>query len=569
MHPSRTLAQPGRRQRRTWAHRLVDSHRSGQARLIGALALAFGSLPAWAANPIAGIDKLWAFTHTDSRGSEIIAFDGGAQGLFVAGGNGLDVLNLAGSRIATLATTAFGAVNSIAIHGGIAAVSFSNSTVQNPGSVQFFDTAAFVASGGAGGHLGGVTVGAVPDMVVWTPDGSRLLVANEGERQSNAVNPAGSVSLIQYNAAAPATSAVQTLGFTAWDGQEAALRAAGVRIQAGVAASIALEPEYIAIAPGGLKAAVTLQENNALAFIDLALPTPAVTAITPLGLKDYNAPGQRIDPSDQDGGFSLRNVPVKGLYMPDSVAAYSALGKTYYVMANEGDAFVDDSDVVRFGNNAVTLDPGVFNGVDLPTQAQLKPNSALGRLNVVRTGATGDGSTTGMAEIISLGGRSFSIRDEQGQLVFDSGEQLEALAAAAGLYADSRSDDKGVEPEGVALFTVAGRTLAAIGLERTTRSAVALYDVTDPANASFLQFIDGGLTSEIRAEGLTAFEAGGFIYLAVANEGVPDDGIAGVTALYRVTPVPEPGSAALLLAGLGALAWRARRRAGVQPAGWR
>jgi hypothetical protein len=260
-------------------------------------------------------------------------------------------------------------------------------------------------------------------------------------------------------------------------------------------------------------------------------------------------------------------VPVKGLYMPDAIASYSAGGQTFYVMANEGDAFVDDADVGRFSSSAFTLDSTVFTGAN--SQTNLKPNSALGRLNVVRTGATGDGSSTNMSEIVTLGGRSFSIRDFEGNLVYDSGNSLEAaVIAAGGLYADGRSDDKGVEPEGVAVFSFAGRTIAAIGLERTNESVIALYDVTDPGAVSFMQLVRSGSTAAYRVEGITVFEVDGRTYMAMLNEDTGNPLTSGApansTILFEISPVPEPGGYAMMglgLLGLAALA--RRRRAGV------
>lgn len=529
-----------------------------------ALAATAFTLPVLA-GPISGVEKRWSYANQTGYSSEIGAWDRKSAGLFVAGGKGIELLDLAGNRLGQFdaAAAGFGEVNSVSIANGVAAVSFTatGATPQafaGSGTVRFFDTAAFSASGGTAGYLGKVDVGAVPDMLTWNAAGSVLLVANEGERRvisGTTHDPEGSVSLIRFNAANPALSSVTKIGFDAFDGQESLLRAAGVRIGTGLRASVALEPEYIAIAPNGQQAQVVLQEANAVAFVDLA--TATVTGIKGLGKKDFSLSGNRIDPSDSDGGINLRSVPVKALYQPDAVAAYEVGGRTYYVMANEGDAATDDSDIVRFRNGAVTLDSTVFDGTNLPTQAQLKPDGVLGRLNIVRNGATGDGSTTNMKEIVAIGGRSFSIRDDAGGLVYDSGELIEQAVIAAGLYDDGRSDDKGVEPEGVALFHAAGHTIAAIGLERTKQGAFALFDVTDPEQVEFLQLVTTGSTAEFRTEGLTAFESGGRIYLAMLNE---DN--SNTTVLFEVKVVPEPASAALAMAALMALAAVGRRRGG-------
>jgi hypothetical protein len=260
------------------------------------------------------------------------------------------------------------------------------------------------------------------------------------------------------------------------------------------------EPEYIAVDRNGKTAYVTLQEANGIGVLDLRSNT--FSKVIGLGVKDFNAPGNEIDPNHKDGKIELRAADVRGLYQPDAIATYTFRGQTYLVMANEGDTREDDGDKERVKDSGLS-------GYD----ADLK------ELNI----STVD-STSG-SDLITFGGRSFSIRDKDGNIVFDSGNELDAAAIDLGIYNDSRSDDKGVEPEGVKLFKVDGRILAFIGLERTTKSAVAVYDVTNPYKAAYLDMIvvDG----DVSPEGLEAFRMNGRNYLAIANE------VSGTTSVVQ------------------------------------
>ncbi len=112
--------------------------------------------------------------------------------------------------------------------------------------------------------------------------------------------------------------------------------------------------------------------------------------------------------------------------------------------------------------------------------------------------------------------RSFSIRDADGNVVFDSSSLLDREAHARGTYNDGRSRDKGVEPEGVALPDIGGRTFAFIGLERPNKSAVVVFDVTSPQDVSFVDMI---VTDGDRApQGRATYHHRGNFYLAIANE---------------------------------------------------
>lgn len=474
---------------------------------------------AMAASPYT-FTKEWTYSHAQTGvaglTSEISAYDKATNTIWVAGVVGVDVLNAStGSLLQHIDTSSYGAINSVAIHNGLAAFAIESSVRTDPGVVKLFDT----STRGLASGINSITVGALPDMVAFSPDGSRLLVANEATPTNYAgFDPAGSVSIINVNSRSLITNA----GFAGVPTSGSAIRNPGMDY----------EPEYIAFNRTGTKAYVTLQEANAIGVLDLH--TNSFSQVIGLGTKDFNTVATGIDPTDRDylNGSSgdtrveLRPVAVKGLYQPDGIAAYEVNGQTYLVTANEGDTREDEADKAR----ASTLKG---------TPEELK------RLNI----STID-STPG--NLVTFGTRDFTIRDEAGNIVFSSGNELDAKAIALGIYDDTRSDDKGVEPEGVELLQVGDRTLAFIGLERTLKSAVAVYDVTDPSKASFLdmQVTDG----DIAPEGLKAYFADGRWYLSIANE------VSNTTTLYSLSPVPEADSYAMMLAGLGLIGLVARRR---------
>lgn len=482
--------------------------------LFAAIAGALCSLSVSAADPVLSPVKKWTYNHANTgvagQTSEIIAYDSKTNTIWAAGIAGVDVLNAnTGTLVQHISTSQFGAINSVAIHNGIAAFAIESTVDRTqPGTVKFFDTTTRALASG----VNSITVGALPDMLTFTPNGSRLLVANEATPSvygNPAVDPKGSVSIIDMSTRSLITNA----GF---DGVTTS--GSNVRTNTGMN----FEPENIAVNRAGTTAYVTLQEANAIGVLNLN--TNSFASVIGLGLKDFSAPGNRIDPLN-NGTPSLISPNVRGLYQPDGIAAYEAGGKTYLVMANEGDTREDDGD----RRNASTL-------------------GATSPLNNLRV--SGPDSSAG--NLVAFGGRSFSIRDENGNLVFDSGDRLDSEAIARGIYDDGRSRDKGVEPEGLELITIGNRVFAFIGLERTTTGAVAIYDITDPAHASFIDML--ATPGDLAPEGLRGFIMDGNYMLAIANE------TSGTTTLYTLAPVPEPEIYAMMAAGLGLIGFTARRR---------
>ncbi len=486
--------------------------------LARSIALGVASLALFQAPDVAAADfsaqRLWQFAHqpgVPGQKAEIVAYDERTDTLWVAGVVGVDVLSRrTGQPLAHISVTNHGAINSVAIHEGLAALAVENGSDRTqPGVVLFYDTRTRRQSGAP------VPVGALPDMLTFTPNGKQVLVANEATPNQrpaaaglSADDPVGSVSLIDVR-----SRSVQTLTIDAaipgYDTLRQFPATGTLPTQPATFSPYGPEPEYIAIDKSGRRAYVGLQEANAIAVLDLA--SRRFEKIYSLGLKDFSLPGNEIDPNDQDGRIELRSAAVKGLYQPDTLATYEYRGRTYLVMANEGDArdngSADGEDERRgsAGNASIEYVPD---------------GSELGRLTLSNVDSVRDGP------LVKFGGHSFSIRRTDGSIVFDSGSQLDREAIRLGIYDDGRSDNKGVEPEGLALLRIKGRTLAFIGLERTLKSAIAVYDITKPDAVKYLDMIvSDGDTSP---EGLKAFKAHGKYYLAVAHE------VTDTTSLFEL-----------------------------------
>jgi hypothetical protein len=493
-------------------------------------------------------------TAANNFGAEIPAYDPSSRRLFLTGPNNrLDIADISNPAspitLSSLDLSSYGAgVNSVAIKNGIVALAMEANPITNNGSVVFFDTNGVFQSQ--------VTVGALPDMLTFTPDGNRVLVANEGE-PANGVNPDGSVSIIDLSAGV-LNPTVNTATFTSFNGQENTLRSQGVRIFPGQTVSQDVEPEYITVSDDGTTAWVSLQENNAIAIVNIV--NAQVTSILPLGAKNFNAPGNGLDPSDQDGGVNINNWPVFGLYQPDTIATVTIAGQTYLISANEGDTRNEARRV-----STLTLDPNAF-----PNAATLKLTQNLGRLDVSSIdGLNGQGQ---YSQLFAYGGRSFSIWNVTNGLsqVFDSGDDFEQILAtfsATPLTAsifnsdgtpssfDSRSDNRGPEPEGLALGTVGNRLYSFVGIERA--GGFMVYDITNPSNPLFTNYINDSQLGDISPEGLLFIPAAdspnGTPLLIVANE------VSRNVAIYSVKPVPEP-SAVLGLLTLGLAGYSLKKR---------
>jgi hypothetical protein len=433
----------------------------------------------------------------------------------------VEVINIANplqpATEASLDLSAFGAdVSSIALSNGVLVAAMIQSVKTDSGRVVFIDVSGTDIRN-ATTNARSVVVGAQPDMITFTPDGRRVLTANEGEPTDATYlpDPEGSVSIIDVpfspngrpNLSALSQSNVRFVRFNEFNvggTRRAELRDSALihfpspTTTASISGAVPgrlvtfaqdVEPEYIAISDDSRTAFVTLQENNAWAIIDIE--TARIRNIRAMGYKDHNRSGNGIDASDRGSTINIATYPVFGMYQPDAISAFQSAGTTFITSVNEGDTrgYPSYNEEVRM--NTLTLD-----SVRFPNRTILRNDTLLGRLTLTR--ARGDIDNDGdFDELYVPGGRSISIWDDTGALVWDSGDQFEQVTAQRlpnffnvsrdNVTRKNRSDDKGPEPEGIVVGRVADSTYIFAGLERT--GGIMVYNATNPRSPRFSQFI--------------------------------------------------------------------------------
>ncbi|CAH7157737.1 Alkaline phosphatase [Vibrio chagasii] len=523
--------------------------------------------------------------------AEIVSYDSCTDKLYVVNAQAqkVDVLSMnadsaptsEGSIDLQSAATAsginIGAANSVSTHQGLVAVAIENEDKQQNGIIALYrsDTLELITT---------YTAGALPDMVSFSKDGRYIASANEGEPNADySIDPEGSVTLVDL-ANGPMQAKVTQINFKAFNQGQSRHQELTDKVRiSGPSATVAqdLEPEYLTFADNG-KLYVALQENNALAAIDVA--TAEVDAILGLGGKPWDSAQLDASNKDKNIGNLQSYAMLEGLYMPDSITSYSVDGNTYIVTANEGDGreygikttqkvcddkgFEWDGDDYKGTENYTTEKDFCIAYVDEvrgkkldvdanhPLAGALKDNKQLARLKVIKP----QGTLAADQKVQAFGSRSFSIWDESGELVFDSGDDFARIVHDQdpanfnstndnNQSGDDRSDDKGVEPEAIEVAEINGKHYAFIGLER--QGGIMVYDVTQPKNASFISYLnnrdftqtvctkvdeDGDCDNDtynskagdLGPESIKYFTRSGNHFIAVGNE------VSGSTSVYRV-----------------------------------
>ncbi|HAW74428.1 MAG TPA: alkaline phosphatase, partial [Alteromonas australica] len=417
-----------------------------------------------------------------------------------------------------------------------------------------------------------VEVGALPDMVTFTPDGGKVLVANEGEPSSDyTVDPEGSISVINILASGEPEESASTISFTDFNDEQETLLSQGMMFPnpsgrtingVEIATTVAqdLEPEYIT-ATNDI-AYVSLQENNGIAVVDLE---DLSVEIVGLGVKSWS--GLNID-IQEDGSVSFGQYEgLYGVYQPDTIANYTWKDATFVVTANEGDAReyffdADDEDACLIAGGLefdeddgclAYLDEVKVEDLTAEANSELATLQANGEADDLRV-TIGMGDADGDGEYdaaYAYGARSFTIWDQNGLVVFDSGDDFERITASVHgeLFnngddeneGDSRSENKGPEPEALTVGVVGDRTYAFIGTERM--GGIFVYDVTNPYDVEFSEYIiNRDLTEGLDADdgiGDLAPESLVFVSADDSATGVPlllvGNEVSGTVTVWQIT----------------------------------
>ena len=475
--------------------------------------------------------------------------------------------NLASAITLSLNENTPGDANSIAIDANnqLLAVAMAATSVGEAGQIAFYNI-----SGDTPVFIKNVTVGALPDMVAFSHDGAKVVVANEGEPNGDySIDPEGTISIIDINNGTIADTAL-SINFQDYNNKQAELEARGLVFAnptgrtindnlINTTVAMDLEPEYVSISKDNKYAYVSIQENNGLAIINLEDNSLELKG---LGFKDWS--NLQFDASDKDGGVNFKSYPgLYGMYQPDTIASFSWKGANFIVSANEGDAreyffyASDEADCIAKGGLDYDAKDGCLAYIDESRVEDLalaanfdylnNDDNDIGRLKV--TTVKGDKNNDGQYEsLYAYGARSFTIWDSNGLVVFDSGDQIARVTASVHGNAfnnnedenkgDTRSDDKGAEPEALTLGKVGDRLFAFVGLERM--GTIMMFDITNPYDVKFQDYFynrglepSADITGDLAPEGMTfvpaAQSATNEALLIVGNE------ISGSIAVWEIT----------------------------------
>ena len=503
---------------------------------------AAGQLPAQADEATMKITEISSIATGDGEGSaEIATYHAGSKRIFATNGvkNTIDIFDISDvanpKKVGFLDLSPYGNdVTSVAAGKDVVVAvvhvseKFSATGVPTTtnGKIVVFDTTGKVLSSPD-------VLGVLPDSVTFAPNGTTALVAIEGQPvcakddpataakedadYTKASDPVGGVTVVDLSN--PAAPVLEFAGFDQFTVSE--MRAKGIAVSSVVNnVSKDFEPEFVTAIDNDY-AYVTIQEANAIGRLNIQ--TATFESIT----RAFESKHSKVarDTSDRDAGAGPRTYAnVVGASQPDAIAGFKMGSGYYFLTANEGDAreYTCLDDDLRA--SALKVDPRRF-----PDWKTLSGSAALGRAKVNPT--MGDKDGDGDIDTIHLRGSNSMTMYRNGLVIWDSGDLLDQIQTAAfgvaningshSLSADKatmnyvgqdRSDDKGAEPEGVAVGMVGDRRIAVLGLERMT--ALAVFDITQPRSPVFIEWLQMVPTKATPAKDVKYWSPEGIVFVA-------------------------------------------------------
>lgn len=475
-----------------------------------------GQFPVRANEATVKITEISAISLDGEGSGEIATFHPGSKRIFATNGikNSIDIFDIsnvaAPKKVGSLSLSPYGndvtsvaAGRDVVVAAVLVTETFSATGAPSTpnGKLVVFDTNGKVLSSPD-------ILGVLPDSVTFAPNGTTALVAIEGQPVCakddpattakedtdylKASDPEGGVSIVDLTN--PAAPVVKFAGFKQFN--VAQMKAKGIAVSS-VVNNVAkdFEPEFIT-AVDNKYAYVTIQEANAIGKLDIeAASFESVTRAFESKLSVIAR-----DTSDRDSGAGPRNYAnVVGASQPDAIASFKVGSGHYFVTANEGDAreYTCLNDDLR--GSSLKVDSRRF-----PNWSTLSASAALGRAKVNPT--IGDRDGDGDIDTIHLRGSNSMTMYRNGIALWDSGELLDQIQIKAfgvaningshsyssdkstmNYVGQDRSDDKGSEPEGVAVGMVGNTRVAILGLERMT--ALAVFDITQPRSPVFQEWL--------------------------------------------------------------------------------
>ena len=500
-----------------------------------------GQLPALANEATVKVTEISAIASGDGEGShEIVTYHAGSKRIFATNGvkNSIDIFDISDvanpKKVSSVSLAPYGndvtsvaAGKDVVVAAVLVTETFSATGVPTTpnGKIVVFDTNGKVLSSAD-------VLGVLPDAVTFAPNGTTALVAIEAslvcakdnpatpEKEetdyTKASDPVGGVSVVDLSN--PATPVVKFAGFDQF--KVAAMKAKGIAVSSVVNnVSKDFEPEFVT-AVDNKTAYVTIQEANAIGKLNIETATfEDVTRAFESNLS-YVA----RDTSDRDSGAGPRSYRnVVGASQPDAIAGFKYGAGNYFITANEGDAreYTCLNDDLRAAS--LKVDTRRF-----PNWSTLSGSAELGRAKVNPT--MGDKDGDGDIDTIHLRGSYSMTMYRNGMPIWDSGELLDQIQIKAfgvaningshsyskdkstmNYVGQDRSDDKGAEPESVALGMVGDRRIAILGLERMT--ALVIFDITQPRVPVFQEWLQMLPTTATPAKDVKHWSPEGLVFV--------------------------------------------------------